>query len=202
MKDEHGYEIIPVQNVTQVLEYNQSNYRQLFVFDDVEDKVSEWKNYSPALQTRLNKGGNLKIIACCATHVYEDPKFQKIPLLCEYTFDLKAAENMLSDEDVESIATCHMRKNEVVAIRDIKEKLKKLDNFPFLCRKFADEKLKDSYSFFEKTISEESSNVKIELNTSNSLTVSSEQLIQDLFSNTKMSNCKVQIFNGGTHYHS
>lgn len=202
IQQEYQHIIIPVEGLKKVIEWYDPKIRQLFVLDidnafhasQLDHTLKKWQNQSERLQSRLDNR-SLKMIACCSTDTYENPEFEKISLLHQHKFDIKSDENILSDEDIEAIAARHMKDDEVVVIKEIKEDLKKLDNFPMLCRKFADEKHGNPTQYFAEYMSlaindtrVENSNSTVDINTSTSMTVNPGQIVQGMFMNSTISN--------------
>lgn len=161
MEADYEYVIIPIDKIEQVIEWFDQESKQLFVLDidnafydpsHVDRTLQKWQNHSTGLQTKLNNESH-KMIACCSTETYENPEFEKIGLLRQHKFDLKAVDNILSEEEIETIATMYMKKDDVVALKGMMETLKKLDHFPMLCRKYADEKHGNPVQFFSENMS-------------------------------------------------
>lgn len=198
MKELHGYVIVPVHEFKDIADWYDSSCNQLFVFDDVctslsliDQTLKDWKVRSEGIVTRLD-GNKLKMIACCPTVIYDDPKFQQINLLLEHKFDLRGDANILSDEDIISIASRHMEEKDVKKIKEMKDYLKKLNNFPMLCKKFADEKPENTSQFFSCEISKTSNDTHFENIISQIDNMSSTQTMQG---NISIGNLNANIVN-------
>lgn len=208
MQKEYGYDVLPVSGIDEITKWYDPTRKQLFVFDidneyqtssELGPSLKKWQNQLAALETRI-KG--TKIIACCSTDKYENPEFQKINSLHQHKFDLKADDNMLSDEDRKAIATKYMREDEFDTIlKDKKEILKSFDNFPMLCRKFAEENHGDPTQYFAECLSNlttnytlvENENTQVDINVSNSLTNNPVQGVKDMFNNPTFNNCAINF---------
>lgn len=203
-----GYDVLPVTGINKVTKWSDPKRKQLFILDidntcqtplELGLTLKKWQNQLAAFETRIQ---GTKMIACCSTDIYENPEFQKINSLHQHKFDLKADDNMLSDEDRQAIATKYMREDEFDALlKDKKEILKSLDNFPMLCRKFAEEKYGDPTQYFAECISNlttndtlvENQNTQVDINVSNSLTNNPVQGVKDMFVNPTFNNCAINF---------
>lgn len=210
MQEDYRYVIIPIDRIEQVIEWFDSERKQLFVLDidnacyepSVLDRIlKKSHNYSTGLQTKLNDESH-KMIACCSTDTYENPEFEKISLLRQHKFDLKADDNILSDEEREMIATRYMKKDDVVALKAMMETFKKLDNFPMLCRQYADEKHENPVRYFSENMSIMNENqIERSITTEDNDTPTSmtstatiaQQTVEGMFTNTTFNHSPVFV---------
>ncbi|VDI80813.1 Hypothetical predicted protein, partial [Mytilus galloprovincialis] len=210
IQEVYQYVIIPVDGLKKVIEWFDPGSKQLFVLDidkachsplKLHHTLKKWQEQSAALQKRFNES-SLKLMACCSTEIYEHPEFEKISLLHQNKFDLKADANTFSDKDIETIATKYMKKEDVVALTtsDMKEDLKKLHNFPMLCREFSEEKHENLASFFVEHLSIISNatevkraNTNVDINMTNSLTINPTQTVQGMFVNPTFQGCSLNF---------
>lgn len=189
MREKHGYTIIPINGVKEIVERYNSKRKQLFVLD-FDNAFKKRQNQLAAFQTRVND--DYKVITCCSKDVFDNPDFKEISVLHQNKFELQADDNILSDKDFEDIATKYMKKCDVVALSDMKEKLKKLDNFPMLCRKFVDEKQTNPTQYFAKYMSIISNDTRSN-NSNTEVGINPQQVAQNMFINPSFNNSPVTV---------
>ncbi|XP_078339606.1 uncharacterized protein LOC144627217 [Crassostrea virginica] len=148
LQTENEFEIIPVDEISEIKQYGYPNCKQLFILDDVfgvfgvqYEKLTNLEGYK---DTIFNVLGELsKILFTCRKAVYNEASHLKSFVLeKEFIFDLEDDNNRLNVDDREQILNNHCKQN------DISQRPEKLPNFsstvgsimyPLLCKLFCSE---------------------------------------------------------------
>nr|XP_022307915.1 uncharacterized protein LOC111113915 [Crassostrea virginica] len=145
LQNDCEFEIVPVDDITEIKQYGHPKCKQLFILDDVlgvfgveYDKITNLERYRESIFNAL--GERSKILFTCRKAVYnESSNLKSFVLDKQYLVDLEDSNNQLNAEDRKQILNNHCKPN------DISLKPDELPNvsstvgcmmYPLLCKLF------------------------------------------------------------------
>lgn len=153
-RDMKGYEILPINEPSDILKFCKIGRKQIVIIDDLCGKfaidnhiVNSWKRLR--ISTRLVRQAkeSLRIVATCRMHITKCEKFQNLMQAFEITeCDLLSDELALDLDEKREIGLCHLNEECLDLLKE--DVIAKTDMFPLLC-KLSAEKTFD-LDFFEK----------------------------------------------------
>lgn len=132
--EEQGYELVPAEYASDILNFHKENTKQLFVFDDVLGesvfKMHLFDEWYRLLYKILNilKTGRVKLLVSSQTSVFRHPSIQNIAILTKSKCELTA----LSESEKRGIASRHMSEEDVISLFD-KDHVHECQHFLHLC---------------------------------------------------------------------
>lgn len=134
-----GFDLIPVQEPSEITQYYNPNAKTIFVVDDFCGKfsakqfdVEKWEQFISHF-CRYIKNDFFKLIISCRLQIYNDELFDTLTLFKSCVCDLTSKDFQLSDEDLQSIAEVYVNNaNDVVQYAHLYE------CFPFLCKQYSE----------------------------------------------------------------
>lgn len=134
-----GYEIVPVIEPKNIVEYHGDTRRQVFVLDDAcrvhtvdRQKRMAWLDYGQVIQDCLLQSGSLLLVSVRLSILNIEP-FQDLKVLSNIVVNLKDKQYALSVKNRQDIFRSYFKRgNEKLGITD--KSLLMHDAFPLLCR--------------------------------------------------------------------
>lgn len=90
------YEIIPIENLTELIDFYEPGKYIVFVIDDIGGKfaansqlIEQWQQILPAIQA-IAFDNNCKVIATCRSNIYNDEKFELLSPFKSYELNVSA----------------------------------------------------------------------------------------------------------------
>lgn len=140
-RDMRGYEILPINEPSEILKFCKTGRKQIVVIDDLCGKfaidsriVSSWRRLKSSIAplVRLAKD-SLRIVATCRLHISKCKQFQKLMQEFEITeCGLLSDELQLNLEEKREIGLCHLNEEYIDLIGD--DVIDESDMFPLLCK--------------------------------------------------------------------
>ena len=148
LQPENEFEIVPVDDISEIKEFGHPNCKQLFILDNVigvygvqYEKLTNLEGYKDTICNVLCKLS--KVLFTCRKAVYNEAShLYSFVLEKDFIFDLEDNNNRLNDEDRDQILNNHCKQN------DISLRPEELPNFsskagiimyPLLCKLFCSE---------------------------------------------------------------
>lgn len=137
-----GYKIIIGNKPSDVLEKNNDNQKQLFIFDDVCGKFAfdqilgeSWNLLSSRIREIL-KRKSTKLIFSCKSQIAKQKKFKTISLLSEKTCDIQSSECSHAIDDILQIAKNNLTESDIKCLKT-SGSFKTSKCLPLLCNLFS-----------------------------------------------------------------
>ncbi|OPL33225.1 hypothetical protein AM593_02258, partial [Mytilus galloprovincialis] len=165
-RDMMGYEILPINEPSQILKFCKAGRKQIVIIDDICGKfamnkniVDSWVRLRIAITQLMNHtNGSLRIVATCRLLVCQTKQFKKLIK----AFKIKEC-NLLSEELVlkvdekRKIGLCHLNEQCLDMLEE--EVILETDMFPLLCKLSAEKTFNPDfftkpYEIFEKELDE------------------------------------------------
>ncbi|XP_063426472.1 uncharacterized protein LOC134710178 [Mytilus trossulus] len=153
---EEEYDVLLVTDPGDIVKFNNTNKKTLFVVDDLcgnfsvnQSDIKSWEPVIEEINQMLEKH-QTKILAACRLQVYQDEKFESLSIFTKSCVCNMLSENMcLSKSEKQSIAELYL-KTEASAITDY---YNLYDCFPLLCKLYHDNPNFNVTKFFRKPFS-------------------------------------------------
>ncbi|XP_076106884.1 uncharacterized protein LOC143075380 [Mytilus galloprovincialis] len=155
MKEEEGYDILPITNPNDVIQFYNPNQKTLFVIDDFcgtfSINQSDLDNWEPVMEQIkiLIENKLTKIIVACRLQVFRDEKFESLSIFKTSVHNLLTEDLCLSKTEKTSIAELYLetKASEIIQYCDL------YDCFPLLCKLFSENPKLISTDFFKNPFS-------------------------------------------------
>ncbi|CAC5415734.1 unnamed protein product [Mytilus coruscus] len=154
MKEE-GYDILPVTNPNDIIQFYNPNQKTLFVIDDFcgtySINQSDLGNWEPVMEQIkiLIENKLTKIIVACRLQVYQDEKFESLSIFRTSVYNLLSEDLCLIQKEKTSIAEFYLetKASEIIQYYDL------YDCFPLLCKLYSENRDLDITDFFKNPFS-------------------------------------------------
>lgn len=165
-RDKMGYEILPINEPSQILKFCKTGRKQIVIIDDICGKfamnkniVDSWMSLRIAITQLMNHTNeSLRIVATCRLLVRQTQQFEKLI----QAFEIKEC-NLLSEElalnvdEKRKMGLCHLNEQCLDMLEE--EVIVETDMFPLLCKLSAEKTFNPDfftkpYEIFEKELDE------------------------------------------------
>ncbi|CAC5415938.1 unnamed protein product [Mytilus coruscus] len=153
--DDEGYDVLPVTNAHDIVNFYNPNQKTLFVMDDfcgtysinqfdLHSMESDMQRLKVLLQNKLTK-----IIVACRLQVFQDHKFGFMSIFRTCVCNLMSEDLCLSKTEKQSIAVLYLDTDstEIIPFCDL------YDCFPLLCKLYSDNPELNITDFFKNPFS-------------------------------------------------
>ncbi|XP_071145116.1 uncharacterized protein [Mytilus edulis] len=145
-----GYEILPVSNSKEIIEWYNPIKKILFVVDDFcgtyslnPMKFENWKNLMEKIKALVEKK-QVKLIMSCRLQVYKDRQMESLSFFQACECNLQSANLCLSKTEKQSIAEFYLKTN----ASDISDLSDMFGGFPLLCQLYSKNPKVNIVNFF------------------------------------------------------
>ncbi|XP_052088611.1 ankyrin-3-like [Mytilus californianus] len=148
---EKDYDILPVSDPYDIINFYNKNRKSLFVIDDIcgtfsldIEQLERWGLILTDIKSLLEEG-NCKIIAACRLQIFNDAKFEEMSIFKLNGCNLMSDETMLTRKEKQDIAELYL-KADASKICDLHDEFV---FFPLLCRLYHDNASTNIVDFFK-----------------------------------------------------
>ncbi|CAC5401594.1 unnamed protein product [Mytilus coruscus] len=154
MKEE-GYNILPVTNPNDIVQFCNPNQKTLFVIDDFcgtySINKSDLESWEPVIEhvKVMMQNKQTKIIVACRLQIYQDKKFESLSIFSTCVCNLLSEDLCLLKQKQQSIAELYLetKASEIIQYCDL------YDCFPLLCKLYNDNPNLNITDFFKNPFS-------------------------------------------------
>ncbi|XP_052081876.1 uncharacterized protein LOC127719677 isoform X2 [Mytilus californianus] len=154
MKEE-GYNILPVTNPNDIVQFCNPNQKTLFVIDDFcgtySINKSDLESWEPVMEhvKVMMQNKQTKVIVACRLQIYQDKKFESLPIFRTCVCNLLSEDLCLLKTEKQSIAKLYLetKASEIIQYCDL------YDCFPLLCKLYKDNPELNITDFFKNPFS-------------------------------------------------
>ncbi|VDI68385.1 Hypothetical predicted protein [Mytilus galloprovincialis] len=122
MKEKEGYDVLPVTNPNDIIQFNNPNQKTLFVIDDFcgtysinQSHLDNWESVMEQIKM-LIENKLTKIIVACRLQVYQDEKFESLSIFRTSVCNLRTKDLCLSETEKKNVNSRNISENK--SIRD------------------------------------------------------------------------------------
>ncbi|XP_052072896.1 ankyrin-3-like [Mytilus californianus] len=148
---QEGYDIVPVTNPEEIIQWHDPSKKILFVVDDFcgtytinPMKFESWKNLMGKIKTLVEKK-LVKLIMSCRLQVYKDEKMKSLSFYQSCECNLLSEDLRLSKTEKQSIAELYLK----TKASKIEEFYDMFDCFPLLCQLYSKNTQLKMVDFFQ-----------------------------------------------------
>ncbi|XP_076079493.1 uncharacterized protein LOC143049705 isoform X3 [Mytilus galloprovincialis] len=155
MKEKEGYDVLPVTNPNDIIQFNNPNQKTLFVIDDFcgtysinQSNLDNWESVMEQIKM-LIENKLTKIIVACRLQVYQDEKFEPLSIFRTSVCNLRTKDLCLSETEKTSIAEIYLKtkSSEIIQYCNL------YDFFPLLCKLYNESPKVNITEFFKNPFS-------------------------------------------------
>ncbi|XP_052079002.1 uncharacterized protein LOC127717259 isoform X32 [Mytilus californianus] len=150
MKGE-GFDILPVTNPNDIIQFYNPNQKTLFVIDDIcgtysinQSDLDSWESVMEQIKM-LIENKFTKIIVACRLQVYQDEKFESLSIFRTCVCNMQSGDLCLIQKEKTSIAELYLetKATEIIQYCNL------YDCFPLLCKLYSDNPELNITNFFK-----------------------------------------------------